>query len=123
MDAVLRPALNRPRGLPRLRALLENWLALLAEEIEAGCILMAGACEYDDRPGALHDALVAMVEGWKSELVRAIQAAQDEGHLDRAPMPADGVRDLRPDADAASGRAAAAIRRSVQRARASLWRG
>jgi hypothetical protein len=73
----------RPRGLPRLRALLKNWLAHLAEEIEAGCILIAGACEYDDRPGPLHDALVAIIEGWKGELLRAIHAAQSEGHLNR----------------------------------------
>ena len=36
VDGVLRPAVARPRGLPRLRALLERWLAHLAEEIEAG---------------------------------------------------------------------------------------
>jgi AcrR family transcriptional regulator len=82
IDLVLRPAVLRPRGLPRLRALLENWLALLAEEIEAGCILIAGASEYDDRPGPLHDALVAVVESWKGEVLRAIRQAQDEGHLD-----------------------------------------
>jgi AcrR family transcriptional regulator len=84
VDVVLRPAVARPRGLPRLRALLENWLSLLAEEIEAGCILIAGASEYDDRPGPLHDALVGIIDGWKGELLRAIGEAQSEGHLDRA---------------------------------------
>jgi AcrR family transcriptional regulator len=84
VDVVLQPAVVLPRGLPRLRALLENWLSLLAEEIEAGCILIAGACEYDDRPGPLHDALAAIVDGWKGELLRAIGQAQGEGHLDRA---------------------------------------
>lgn len=83
VETVLRPAVARPRGLPRLRAVLKNWLAHLAEEIEAGCILIAGACEYDDRPGPLHDALVAIIEGWKGELLRAIHAAQSEGHLNR----------------------------------------
>jgi AcrR family transcriptional regulator len=83
VDVVLRPAVARPPGLPRLRALLDNWLSLLAEEIEAGCILVAGASEYDDRPGPLHDALVAIVDGWKAELLRAIGQAQGEGHLDR----------------------------------------
>jgi AcrR family transcriptional regulator len=83
VDVVLRPAVERPRGLPRLRAMLNNWLAHLAEEIEAGCILIAGACEYDDRPGPLQDALVAIVGGWKSELLQAIRQAQREGHLDR----------------------------------------
>jgi AcrR family transcriptional regulator len=84
VEAVLRPAVTRRRGLPRLRAALENWLSLLAEEIEAGCILIAGATEYDDRPGPLHDALVAIIEGWKGELLRAIRLAQSEGHLDRS---------------------------------------
>jgi len=81
IDTVLRPAVARPRGLARLRALLENWLALLAEEIAAGCILIGGASEYDDRPGPLHDALVEIVEGWKDELLRAIVQAQQSGDL------------------------------------------
>ncbi|HEV3020563.1 MAG TPA: TetR/AcrR family transcriptional regulator [Burkholderiaceae bacterium] len=87
VEAVLQPAVARPRGLPRLLALLENWLVLLAEEIEAGCILIGAASEYDDRPGPLHDALVAIVEGWKGELLRAIRLAQSEGHLDRGADP------------------------------------
>ena len=81
VDTVLRPAVARPRGLPRLRALLQNWLALLAEEIAAGCILIGGASEYDDRPGPLHDALVQIVAGWKGELLRAIAQSQQAGHL------------------------------------------
>jgi AcrR family transcriptional regulator len=83
VDAVMRPAVARGRGLPRLRAMLENWLAHLAEEIEAGCILIGAASEYDDRPGALHDELVAIIEGWKGELLQSIRQAQSEGHLDR----------------------------------------
>jgi AcrR family transcriptional regulator len=80
---VLRPAVARPRGLPRLKAMLENWLALLARELEAGCILIGGATEYDDRPGPLHDAMVRIVTGWKTELTRAIDQARSEGQLRR----------------------------------------
>lgn len=83
VDQVLRPAVRRPRGLPRLRALLENWLALLARELEQGCLMISGASEYDDRPGPLRDAVVEIVEGWKRELLRAIEQARDEGHLKR----------------------------------------
>jgi AcrR family transcriptional regulator len=83
IDQVLRPAVRRPRGLPRLRALLANWLALLARELEQGCLMIAGASEYDDRPGPLRDAVVAIVEGWRREILRAIEQAREAGHLRR----------------------------------------
>lgn len=81
VDEVLRPAVELERGLPRLEAMLENWLRLLARELEQGCLMIAGASEYDDRPGALRDAMVAIVAGWKQELLRAIEAAKSAGHL------------------------------------------
>jgi AcrR family transcriptional regulator len=83
VDDVLRPAVKKPRGVPRLQALLENWLRLLAREIQQGCLLIAGASEYDDRSGPLHDAMVRIVTGWKRELLRAIEQAREEGHVDR----------------------------------------
>jgi AcrR family transcriptional regulator len=81
VERVLRPAVRRVRGLPRLQAIVDRWLSLLAEEIEAGCILIGGASEYDDRPGPLHDALASIVASWKLELVRALEQARDCGHL------------------------------------------
>jgi len=87
VDDVLRPAVAEPRGLPRLRALLENWLALLGRELQQGCLLIAGASEYDDRTGPLHDAMVRIVTGWKKELLRAIALARAAGHLDRSVDP------------------------------------
>jgi AcrR family transcriptional regulator len=90
VDRVLRPAVRTERGLPRLQAIVDRWLVLLAEEIEAGCILIGGAAEYDDRPGPLHDALAAIVSSWKSELVQALQQARDCGHL-RADIDCDQI--------------------------------
>lgn len=81
VEEVLRPAVELERGLPRLHAMLENWLRLLARELEQGCLMISGASEYDDRPGALRDAMVAIVTGWKEELLRAIDAAKAAGHL------------------------------------------
>ncbi|MGE5337023.1 MAG: TetR/AcrR family transcriptional regulator [Gemmatimonadota bacterium] len=78
---VLRPAVRRPRGLPRLQAILDNWLSLLAREVEQGCLMIGGASEYDDRPGPLQDAMVAIIGGWRDELTRAITAAKDNGDL------------------------------------------
>jgi len=79
---VLRPALAAPRGLPRLEAILERWLERLAREIEHGCLMISGAFEYDDRPGPMRDAVVAVVDAWKGELRRALDQAKALGHLD-----------------------------------------
>ncbi len=81
VDEVLRPAVIKPRGLPRLEAILERWVAFLAREMTRGCIMIAGAVEYDDVPGPQRDAMVAIITGWKRELVKAIRQAVAEGHL------------------------------------------
>jgi len=81
VDDVLRPAVSKPRGLPRLEAILERWVAFLAREMMRGCIMIAGAVEYDDVPGPQRDAMVAIITGWKHELVIAIRQAVAEGHL------------------------------------------
>ncbi len=83
VDDVLRPAVRTPRGLPRLEAILERWIAFLAREIDLGCIMIAGAIEYDDRPGPQRDAMVAIITGWKAELLKAIRQSVQEGHLKR----------------------------------------
>ena len=83
VDDVLRPAVKKPRGLPRLEAILDRWVAFLAREITLGCIMIAGAVEYDDRPGPQRDQMVAIITGWKAELLKAIRQAVQEGHLER----------------------------------------
>ncbi|MEZ5727785.1 MAG: TetR/AcrR family transcriptional regulator [Burkholderiaceae bacterium] len=45
------------------------------------CIWISGAVEYDDRPGAVRDELVAMVMSWQRELSRAIGQAVELGEL------------------------------------------
>jgi len=59
---VFTPALAEPRGLPRLRALFERWVRRVSVELDSGCIYISGAVEFDDRPGPVREALVAMVE-------------------------------------------------------------
>jgi AcrR family transcriptional regulator len=83
VDDVLRPAVKKPRGLPRLEALLDRWVAFLAREISLGCIMIAGAVEYDDRPGPQRDEMVSIITGWKAELLKAIRQSVQEGHLAR----------------------------------------
>jgi len=81
VDEVLRPAVREPRGLPRLEAILDRWVAFLARELASGCLMVSGAFEYDDRPGPQRDAMVDIIRGWKAELLKAIRQAQTEGHV------------------------------------------
>lgn len=84
IDAVLRPALARPRGLERLRAIFEAWVTRTVSTAAQGCIFISGAAEYDDRSGPVRDVLVRMVLGWQLELERAIAQTIEAGQLDRA---------------------------------------
>jgi AcrR family transcriptional regulator len=55
---VLAPSLRQPRGVPRLRALFENWLVWDRDEFPGGCVFQAAAAELDDQPGPVRDYLV-----------------------------------------------------------------
>ena len=80
-QAVFYPALQQPRGLPRMRALFENWMALTSTEIDSGCLYISGAVEFDDRPGLVRDALSESVKGWLAAMHRAVVQAKEVGHL------------------------------------------
>jgi len=80
-ERVFSPALNEPRGLPRLRALFANWLAWLEHDLPGGCLLLAASVEYDDRPGAVRDLLAAGQRELRGAIAKAIRLAIDEGHL------------------------------------------
>ena len=74
-------ALREPRGLPRLRAMFTNWMALVAQGSQAGCIFISGAVEFDDRSGPVRDALANSVQTWLAAVHRAVVQAKEEGHL------------------------------------------
>ena len=87
-EEIFRPALAAERGLPRLCAMVDLWLKRVSVEIDRGCIYISGAVEFDDRPGPVRDALLAMVRDWQTALSRAIGMAIGQGHL-RADTDAD----------------------------------
>jgi AcrR family transcriptional regulator len=78
---VFYPAMTAPRGLPRLRALFDNWMKRTSVELDSGCIYISGAVEFDDRPGPVRDALASSVATWHGAMRRAVTVAKAEGHL------------------------------------------
>ncbi|HEX6295939.1 MAG TPA: TetR/AcrR family transcriptional regulator [Burkholderiales bacterium] len=81
-ETVLMPALKIERGLPRLRAMFEHWLDwTLASGLPGGCIMIAAAAEYDDRPGPIRDAVIANQHRGNAVTRKAVRLAIEEGHL------------------------------------------
>jgi AcrR family transcriptional regulator len=81
---VLLPSFRKPRGLPRLRALLENWMRwTTAPELPGGCLMMAASTELDDREGPVREVLVGFQKELLATLAKAARIAVAEGHLRR----------------------------------------
>lgn len=76
---VMVPALRKPRGEPRLRALFDNWIQW--GQRPGGCFFVGATTELDDRPGPPRDALVRAIKDWVDELAKAVRIAKSEGHF------------------------------------------
>jgi len=82
VEVVLKPALQKPRGLPRLRAMFVNWLDWTeSAELPGGCPMIGGATEFDDKPGAVRDMLASGQRAWIEALKRAVRQAIEEKQL------------------------------------------
>jgi AcrR family transcriptional regulator len=81
-EVVFQPALAKPRGLPRLRAMFVNWLDWTeSAELPGGCPMIGGATEFDDKPGAVRDMLAGGQRTWIETLKRGVRQAVEEGQF------------------------------------------
>jgi AcrR family transcriptional regulator len=82
IEHVIAPALSSDEGLPRLRAIGDAWCRyFLAEVFAGGCFLCAASSEMDGRPGAVRDAVAAVMREWIAVLSANIEAAIAAGEL------------------------------------------
>ena len=77
---VLSPALKQPRGLTRLRAIINAWFDW-SRRTDGGCVLLGAVSEYDDRPGSLRDWVIEQQKRWRQMLAQAVQLSIDSGEL------------------------------------------
>lgn len=60
IERVVRPTLQAARGVPRIEALLDNWLLWSEGEMSSGgCFFTSSAFELDDRPGPVRERVLA----------------------------------------------------------------
>lgn len=82
IDAVVKPALQAPRGEERVRALFERWSQWpQAVPQPGGCLFVAASAELDDRPGPARDLLARLQQDWLDTLAGAVRIAIAEGHF------------------------------------------
>jgi len=81
---VIKPALRAPRGEARLRALVETWVAWVADPgSPGGCLFMAAATELDDREGKARDYLVGGQRQLIELLTKTARGAIEQGDFRR----------------------------------------
>jgi AcrR family transcriptional regulator len=82
IDTVIRPAIKRPRGEPRIRALFENWLTWTERAaLQGGCVLASTPWEFDDRPGPVRDLFEQTLSELHHTLAKAARIAIHERHF------------------------------------------
>ena len=95
VERVVSPALRQPRGEPRVRALLDRWLAWSgADFMPSGCIFVSSIAELDDRPGVVRDRLVSSQRDWLETLATAVRIAVAEGHFRKDVVPEQLAHEL-----------------------------
>lgn len=79
---VVEPALARPPGLRRLRAVCANSVDYLeAPLLPGGCLMTAALTEFDGRPGPVRDAVAEVWSRWRQQLRADLAAAVENGEL------------------------------------------
>jgi len=81
IEIVIAPALKKPRGEARLRAMFESTMKQWEEELPGGCIFHAVSAELDDQPGPARDYLVETQRDYADTLKRAAEIAIEEGEF------------------------------------------
>lgn len=79
-EVVVAPALQQPRGAPRMQALFDNWVAWARDRaLPGGCVFVAATAELDDRPGPVRDRLVALQAAWIDLLAKSFHKGIEAG--------------------------------------------
>ena len=82
LEKVVQPALKSPRGLPRLKAMLEHWLGYVERIVfRGGCFFAAASAEFDSRPGAVREQIADLTQAWMVGLQEEIAFAQSKKEI------------------------------------------
>jgi len=82
LEQVVQPALAHPRGIPRLSAMLENWIGYVERIVfRGGCFFAAASAEFDSRPGPVRNEIASLTKAWVIALQDEIAFARSSKQL------------------------------------------
>ncbi|WP_280346468.1 TetR/AcrR family transcriptional regulator [Nocardia neocaledoniensis] len=82
IERVIAPSLREPRGIVRVRTLVDRWFAHIENPpFPGGCFRVATLTEFSSKQGPVRDAVVADHDEWLALLGREIRKARDLGAL------------------------------------------
>lgn len=72
--SVVLPALQVEAGIPRIRALVDNWVRWTSK-MTGGCIFVQASMDFKDRPGKVRDFILLQQGAWIDCLKRMAESA------------------------------------------------
>lgn len=82
------PAFKAPRGLKRLVAVCDRWLAYAESEVfRGGCPIAAASAEFDGRPGPVREYTAECMLELRQTLARLLREAKVSGELSKEAEP------------------------------------
>lgn len=94
-EKVVRPGLTAAKGLPRLRALIDGYVAWIdGDDDLPGCPFVTMVQEFQAQDGAVRDALVESQTAWRTLLATSVRDARAAGDLPEGPDPEQIAFDL-----------------------------
>ena len=82
------PAFQAPRGLRRLLAVCDRWLAYAESGVfRGGCPIAAASSEFDGRPGPVRDFTAECMAELRQTLARLVREAKEAGELSKEADP------------------------------------
>jgi len=80
LQQVIVPATKVTRGIPRILALVDNWVSW-SDNMSGGCIFASAGTEFSERPGKVRDLLFKQQQLWLNSIVRVAESAISENYF------------------------------------------
>lgn len=80
-EDIFKKSISKPRGIPRLEAIIKNWIKWYKNGDGGTCPFIAASVEYDSKPGPVKNRIKSHTRQLISSLSYTAQICVDEGQF------------------------------------------